>query len=112
MAVLPEERSNLVKDTGYSLLFVYMPTNCATRSTLIKHSTSGTKTGRSSVYFCVVFSPDRRVKSKGAESYVAEIRDLILFAVFVLSQTEGPGRALVGRTSGGLHLPHLCGLLS
>ena len=28
------------------------PTNCATRSTLIKHSTSGTKTGRSSVYFC------------------------------------------------------------
>lgn len=59
-----------------------------------------------------VFSPKRRVKSKGAEAYVAEIRDLILFAVFVLSQTEGPGRALVGRTSGRLHVQHLCGLLS
>jgi hypothetical protein len=43
---------------------------------------------------------------------VAEIRDLILFAVFVLSQTEGPGRARVGRTSGRLHVQHLCGLLS
>ena len=29
------------------------PTNCATRSTLIKHSTSGTKTVGKRVYFCV-----------------------------------------------------------
>src|SRR5260370_21817411 len=82
------------------------PTNCATRSTLIKHSTSGTKTGRSSVYFCVgVFSPERRVKSKGTESYVAEIRNHIIFAVFVLSQAERPGRTIVSRASGCLHLP-------
>jgi hypothetical protein len=54
----------------------------------------------------------KRVKSKGAESYVAQKSDRIILALFVLSQAEGPGRAIAGRTSWGLHLQHLHGVLS
>jgi len=49
---------------------------------------------------------------KGAESDVAQKNDHLILAVFVLSQTEGPGQAITGRTWGCLHLQHLRGLLS
>src|SRR5207247_1763907 len=88
------------------------PTRCATRSTLVKQATSGTKTVRTSVYFCVGMLVFQTRPVKGAESYVAEIRDLIILAMFVLPQAEGPGRAVAGRTSRCLHLQHLCRLLS
>ena len=89
-----------------------VPTRCATRSTLVKQATSGTKTVRTSVYFCVGMLVFQTRPVKGAESYVAEIRDLIILAMFVLPQAEGPGRAVAGRTSRCLHLQHLCRLLS
>src|SRR5436309_4639059 len=89
-----------------------LPTRCATRSTLVKQATSGTKTVRTSVYFCVGMLVFQTRPVKGAESYVAEIRDLIILAMFVLPQAEGPGRAVAGRTSRCLHLQHLCRLLS
>jgi pimeloyl-ACP methyl ester carboxylesterase len=54
----------------------------------------------------------QRVKPKGVESDVAQKSDLLIFPVFVLSQAEGSGRAIAGRTSGCLHLQHLRGLLS
>src|SRR5205809_359659 len=88
------------------------PTRCATRSTLVKQATSGTKTVRTSVYFCVGMLVFQTRPVKGAESYVAEIRDLLILAMFVLPQAEGPGRAVAGRTSRCLHLQHLCRLLS
>ncbi len=110
-AIQCADRFHLLKNLGEALEDL-LPTRCATRSTLVKQATSGTKTVRTSVYFCVGMLVFQTRPVKGAESYVAEIRDLIILAMFVLPQAEGPGRAVAGRTSRCLHLQHLCRLLS